>query len=1116
MKKSKIIATLVVLAMLLSTLVVFNQLNIVNKANAQPGVDEWGQASTEIVYDESYSTGSVKINTSQWIANGTYYLYYPNYWSVSPGYATNFTWDGPFEIDGIPVKVEATKVGYTEKPGLDTLNFAGGSSITFLRAGMWVFADSIPTAADDWVGYLWVNTSTSYSISAPSSIGYGSAADVTITVTEGGSNVPCMISVLDPLNNTIYSDYTSGTTTLDQDYFEYAGDYTIRAYKDLDKYAVTYLYADEGGDAYGPDYGMGIIPASGYYNYTYVGPWDPPEKNATEKTLTVTTGKPNIVLTNTTLYWGYEARIDVNVTDGNGDGLDCDMIDNPIMLKYGSKYVIYGDVSNLGDGNYSITFPEFTGWYALASALGDDNVNGTWRVVFSNNSNHDDTDEWNNTAIFSVKSAHPPVQLKIVNDGSGDPDDKEVDVPAYAYDGHAATIDITFDIIGRSITNEYRNAYYGDDLDEYEGVMDNLTIEGDLLYPVVESDLTWSVNGRWTASVTPMKPGGTITITIDWPGDENGTASQTLTIVNGSHVQPAVDAFTVGSDYNLTVTVLDMDEAPLKYAMVYLMWEDTGEILNETEGTNKVGRGLNGQYTFWITADDQYDIAPQNITIAASAYDGSSFWGYGKVIMDRHHNMIVNITPTTAYAGDAVEYDILVSLVGGGHPDTADLTVALFNETGENLWTIWYKDNAYEILDEEIILDGGTYHIAAMNNTCDSKDHNATFVVTNYIVTSEPSILAWMIDDETNMTFTVTPAGNGTLTLYNMSGAPEAALIGDTTEVGIENGVGTLDEVDASTLGNVTFSYQPDFGDDRMADGLLRITTATATPNPATIYIGEPTLVTVTITHPATGTPLEDVNVSLEAWNATSDDTVLAKIPDNDTTDADGQVTFSVTAMASGEIPIYIENATDPNNEFFIVAAARKPMTIELNPSVNEGVSFTAEAKSNGILITNTTVTFTFNQLTYPTQTGVATIPAPTITVGTSLTYPITATAEGYTTATAAIVVINIPKMIIAISGDVETGKTFTVTIADDTGSPVIGATITFNGNTYTTVAGGSTTVTAPSTEGTYPVTVTFPGYETLSDNITVTKGSGIPGFELLTLIAAIGVAFLLLRRRRN
>ncbi len=190
-------------------------------------------------------------------------------------------------------------------------------------------------------------------------------------------------------------------------------------------------------------------------------------------------------------------------------------------------------------------------------------------------------------------------------------------------------------------------------------------------------------------------------------------------------------------------------------------------------------------------------------------------------------------------------------------------------------------------------------------------------------------------------------------------------------------------------------------------------------------------------------------------------------------------------------------------------------MTISLNPSVDEGKTFTAEAKSNGVLITDATVTFTFNGQTWPTTTGVATITAPT--VSTSMAFPITATAEGYTTATGVtIMVVNIPKLIVAVSGDVKAGQTFTLTIADDTGSPVIGATITFEGKTYTSGAGGVVTITAPTTEGSYPVTATFPGYDAVSGTVTVAKGGGIPGFELLTLIAAIGVAFLLLRRRRN
>ncbi len=43
-----------------------------------------------------------------------------------------------------------------------------------------------------------------------------------------------------------------------------------------------------------------------------------------------------------------------------------------------------------------------------------------------------------------------------------------------------------------------------------------------------------------------------------------------------------------------------------------------------------------------------------------------------------------------------------------------------------------------------------------------------------------------------------------------------------------------------------------------------------------------------------------------------------------------GKVEFSITADASGNVTIYIENETDPDNEFVIVAAARKQMTDQL------------------------------------------------------------------------------------------------------------------------------------------------------------------------------------------
>jgi len=44
----------------------------------------------------------------------------------------------------------------------------------------------------------------------------------------------------------------------------------------------------------------------------------------------------------------------------------------------------------------------------------------------------------------------------------------------------------------------------------------------------------------------------------------------------------------------------------------------------------------------------------------------------------------------------------------------------------------------------------------------------------------------------------------------------------------------------------------------------------------------------------------------------------------------------------------------------------------------------------------------------------------------------------------------------------------------------------------------------------------TFGTYVEATGIVTVTAAPGIPGFEILSLIAALGVAFILLRRRRN
>ena len=134
-------------------------------------------------------------------------------------------------------------------------------------------------------------------------------------------------------------------------------------------------------------------------------------------------------------------------------------------------------------------------------------------------------------------------------------------------------------------------------------------------------------------------------------------------------------------------------------------------------------------------------------------------------------------------------------------------------------------------------------------------------------------------------------------------------------------------------------------------------------------------------------------------------------------------------------------------------------------------------------------------------------------------TYTITVTADGYLPVSMNIVVVNIPKLSIILPDSAVYGKdTFTIYIADDTGAGIIGATVTFNGKTYTSKSDGAVTITAPdiSDDKTYTVTVTFGAYDEQTITFTIKATRGAPGFELLTLVIALGIAFIILRRRRR
>ena len=231
--------------------------------------------------------------------------------------------------------------------------------------------------------------------------------------------------------------------------------------------------------------------------------------------------------------------------------------------------------------------------------------------------------------IISDTSSVASIQLVINNDGSGDPVDKRVNVPAYIPDsGYTPTLAINFTIVG---SYNGTTAFYGDDpWEDWK----NITVLGDVLYPVEETTLFHvGTKGDWNCLITPTQANGVISIQIDWTG--YGSAIESIQIVNGTFVTHLVESFPWGQDCNLTFSIQDMDFNAIKNAEVYLIWEQDDDEFNMTIGTDTVGNGFNGEYVFWITKEDQGVNAPKNITIAVNGDAG--YWGYTKVIMKQYN-----------------------------------------------------------------------------------------------------------------------------------------------------------------------------------------------------------------------------------------------------------------------------------------------------------------------------------------------------------------------------------------------------------------------------------------------------------------------------------------------
>jgi len=831
----------------------------------------------------------------------------------------------------------------------------------------------------------------------------------------------------------------------------------------------------------------------------------------------------------------------------------------------------------INDGEVNISSQ---GWAVNQSNWNIYGSNGTWYAYIYVDTNADRTEgnkqwteEWNATVEWAVRSA-PGAQFKWINDGGGDLNDGELPkIPSSA----SAPINIQFQIIGRDHTfYGSGGAVAMEEAMENITITGNALFTGRLdKVPGVSF-----AGGTWTVPIIPTMNagGGSIEINAKWK--DYGSIKETLAIGgtnyirNGTIVEVTPKEFEIGTDQTFTVQVKYADGSTINSASVYLFYIDDGEVANagdplQGHAVSEDTYGFDG-YSLGFNETQQRDNqteagfgtikAPRNLTVYAMAYvGGTPVYGWALIRMKPNKDLKVTFeaidspATSTLLAGYKYSYFYInitkIDDTGNASQtpnkdDYTHITVRIYDEEGDDVTTSIGSITASDIaatnmgndyvyaLKNEYITKAGLFTVYAKNHTSDSTGNNATIDVKQAHVECDKTPFIWAYDDNISATFTVTSEINGerlngTLRIeniswtdgtYNMTWTNTSAVGNDTIDLdegdGFINGQITVHDITASYLppgdavANITFWFKPELSDGgsgewARATGLVPVSVPTVTPNPMYVAVGQRTLVNILVT--GRGDPLDGIFIGLHGRG----------VLDNGTSGTDGIATFSVMPTSAGNISIDVGEedrtvdtvliATNWVIDLIVPAQAyeREEFTVTVREEINEDAveGATVEIQSIGTALTD--------------ANGEATFTAPEVTSDRSL--QVTAKKAGYAPDIPKnIVIINIPKIFISAPKEAAANQAFKVKAGGDDGNNNgIAVTITGKGKTYTeTTVNGEATFTVEK-DGKYTITAQKSDYAD-ADPVTITIKPGSPGFELLTLIIAIGIAFILLRRRRN
>jgi len=661
---------------------------------------------------------------------------------------------------------------------------------------------------------------------------------------------------------------------------------------------------------------------------------------------------------------------------------------------------------------------------------------------------------------------------------------------------------------------------YGDDQDNLMNATIKITGCGVDIEADEEDKEYWTADGEYDIPISP-KTAGTLTIEIE-NDTENVSASKDFSIkgLYGSVTTSVGDDKEIPVETTETI-IVTIESAP--YSDVHLCYFDkywaNEECLNDTVGDNTAGNGLNGVFEFIPDVDDLDRVGFIIVTAAA----GSNYF-YDIVDVAPIHDLVVE----TIDPEDAVNQTLTVGLEhewefqildGNGNiiDDIDSVTAEILDDDGDVIQTeelneksgnIWYMDDYVPHFKGDLLL-------TALNNTDENEhDGNITLEVGLAEITYSPDSVTAGIETE-NITIEVTavdangnPLPDGTrlyLTLKDGSGTDTKPNIDDYIILD-EDGLGEFDiEIVGDEEGKINGTLQGVYSTSYMGNatlGEVSINFPIFVLDPDTIFINRANTVTI-YAYDSDNNPIEGMNITL----LPSSKGIMGSQPEPVETDSDGMVTLSVTPEASGKLNVtiardvkYVGGLLNWTNavitDTVLTVTSLKSFEIQLSKSpVFEGETLTVTVRSGGMPVSGVDVEF--GQVTSQTDSnGEAefTVPDPGVE---SALYTIHAKKTGYLTAEKTVSVIKRYEIsIVGPSADPQTGSSFTVTVLAK-GSGLAGASV------------------APSDDGDYVITATYESYKDGALTITIVPG-GIPGFELLTLIAAIGVAFILLRRRRH